>query len=103
MSMPATAALLLRGTRDELGWSQRRLAERSGVAISTLSLYENGHRDPGTETLVRLLRVMGRELVSVPRAAQSRHVEMVMELVDALPQRHAEQMGFPPFRTIVRG
>ena len=67
-----------------------------------MSAYENGRRDPGTETLATVLRAMGRELATAPRSEQSRHVELVMELADALPQRHREQMGFPPFRTVVR-
>ncbi len=100
--MKTTAARLIRAARRSTGWTQVQLSERSGVAVSVLSAYENGRRDPGVETLARILRSMGQALVVEPRSEQSRHVELVMQMVDVLPQRHDEQMGFPPFRTLVR-
>ncbi len=100
--MRTTAGSLIREARRTAGWTLRQLSDRSGVAVSTLRAYENGRRDPGTEALATVLRAMGRELATTPRSEQSRHVELVMELADHLPQRHAGQMAFPPFATFVR-
>jgi transcriptional regulator with XRE-family HTH domain len=97
------AGTLIREARHAAGLSQRELAARSGVAAQTLSAYENGARDPGSTTLAKVLRAAGQDLASTPvRSEQSRHVELVMELADGLPQRLMPTMGFPPFRTLIR-
>lgn len=101
MSTPAAA--LIRDARRRAGMTQHALSRASGVAVSTLSAYENGQRDPGSATLGKVLRAAGSDLTSRPtRPTQSLHVEAVMQLVDALPQRAARDMGFPPFRTLLR-
>lgn len=94
---------LIRTARASAGMTQRQLAAATGIAAQTLSAYENGARDPGSETLAKVLRAAGRELTSVPvRSAQSRHVELVMQMADALPKRGDAEMGFPPFRSLLR-
>ena len=101
--MSSTAGTLIRECRSASGMTQRQLAAASGVAAPTLSAYENGLRDPGAETLAKVLRATGRELVAVPsRSARSRHVELVMEMTDVLPKRLEAEMRFPPFRTLIR-
>ncbi len=49
------------------------LAERAGSSKPTISRYENGLVDPGTEALSRLLRACGRQLrsteIALPRSA----------------------------------
>lgn len=41
----------LKKLRLERGWTQDTLAKKMGVAISTISMYENGNRTPDLETL----------------------------------------------------
>ncbi len=62
----ANAAQLIREARLKAGLTMSELAERAGTSKSTLSRYENGLVDPGTETLNRLLRACGHELRSRP-------------------------------------
>lgn len=59
------AAGLVRATRRRADLSQRQLADRSGVAPSTISRIESGALRPSLDVLVRLLGVAGIELVAV--------------------------------------
>lgn len=49
----------LREHRRRLGWSQRRLAERAGIAQSAYSRFETGARRPSLEQLRALARALG--------------------------------------------
>jgi transcriptional regulator with XRE-family HTH domain len=44
--------------RDERGWSIRELAERSGLAMNTLSLIENAKTSPSVSTLQQIARAL---------------------------------------------
>lgn len=44
----------IRAARDRLGLSRAELAARVGVALSTISLYEQGRREPSLGILVKL-------------------------------------------------
>ncbi|NQX25969.1 helix-turn-helix transcriptional regulator [Microbacteriaceae bacterium VKM Ac-2854] len=63
-----TASVLLRAARCASGSSQSRLSELSGVANSSLSLFEHGHRIPTTATLERVLRSARHSLIAIPTA-----------------------------------
>ena len=55
-------AELLKALRDQAGLSQNGLAERSGVAVSTIRQFEYGMREPTYGTLVKLARGLGVSL-----------------------------------------
>jgi predicted nucleotidyltransferase/DNA-binding XRE family transcriptional regulator len=58
----APGAILLEArTRSRL--SQADVARRSGVAQSVISAYESGRREPGVQTLARLVEATGHQLV----------------------------------------
>ncbi len=48
--------------RSELGWSQQRLADESGVNKATINQIERGRRSPNVETLEKLAAAMDREM-----------------------------------------
>jgi len=48
--------------REEVGLSQRELADRAGVAQSEIARIENGKREPSIPTLQRILAGAGLEL-----------------------------------------
>lgn len=58
---------LIRARRRELGLSQTRLAARTGVSKSTVSMLELGFADKQLEHVVRLLEAMDLELAVRPR------------------------------------
>lgn len=70
------AAELIREARLTAGLTMTELAERAGTSKPTLSRYENGLVDPGAETLNRLLRSCGQELLSRPVGLPSSLVEI---------------------------
>jgi len=49
----------LKRARLERGLLQIEVAQLAGIDHCRLSLYENGHRQPKTEELTRLARVLG--------------------------------------------
>lgn len=61
--MTATSGSLLRGARERARLSQTDVARRSGIAQSVISAYESGRREPGMQTLARLVEATGHELV----------------------------------------
>ncbi len=82
---------VLREARERAGLTQTELAERSGVAQSTISAYESGKRDPGWRLLSKLVQAAGYEVVLQSRRPTpeetNRTLMDVLELADLLPQR----------------
>ncbi|MGI9017027.1 MAG: helix-turn-helix domain-containing protein [Euzebya sp.] len=68
------AAKLIKTARLEAGLTIAELGQRAGTSKPTISRYENGIVDPGSETLNRLLRACGREL-TMTRSYLPRHVD----------------------------
>lgn len=46
--------------RNEAGYTQKELSERSGIAQSDISKLENGNANPSLKTLQRLASALGR-------------------------------------------
>ncbi|PPF56306.1 helix-turn-helix domain-containing protein [Clavibacter californiensis] len=61
-----TIGQVIHGARRASGLSQRELSSISGVAQSTVSEVESGHRVPSVTTVERLLRSTGHQLVAIP-------------------------------------
>lgn len=61
-----TATVLARSARAASGLTQSELAQRSGLAGSSLSLIEHGKRDPTVATLESLLRATRHSVVTIP-------------------------------------
>lgn len=49
-----TTGAVIRMLRDLKGWTQRDLAERSGISATNISLLENGHVDIGKKRAEQL-------------------------------------------------
>ena len=52
--------------RDELGISQKKLEELSGVKQPIIARMEKGYSNPQIETVLKLLTPMGKTLAIVP-------------------------------------
>jgi transcriptional regulator with XRE-family HTH domain len=97
------AARLMRRARERAGLSKRELARRAGTSPAAVVHYERGARDPGVETLGRILDAAGMEArVGLVRrgpdpVVAGRRLEQVLELADALPHGRARRrLDFPP-------
>ena len=60
-------AAAIRGARRQAGWTQRELANRTGVPQSTIARIESGAIKPRAGTLEKILGVLGVELTLEPR------------------------------------
>lgn len=97
----SNAAELLVEARGRAALGQAELARRAGVPRSVLNAYERGRREPGVDSLLRLLAAAGFELGLVPvsgtvdahRAA--RVLSDVLDLADALPFRRDKALRGP--------
>jgi len=68
-----TAAELLRSVRLRHGLTQAQLALRAGTTQTAISRLERGDRSPSSETLRRLLLVMGEDLDLRTRRLKGEH------------------------------
>jgi transcriptional regulator with XRE-family HTH domain len=79
----------LRRARVNLGWDQKELASRSGVAQSAISQYEKGSREnPTLEQIIKLQAALGISLVDAPDATR-RDKDLKVRVANA--QRVLEQ------------
>ena len=89
---------VLRQARTKSGMSQLEVARKSGIAQSVISDYERGKREPGADTFLRLLDILGigvelraKRRSKVPTLPDSRLARLVLrnrkEIVD-LARKH---------------
>lgn len=96
------ASLLIREMIEESGLKQADLARRAGMPRSVLNAYLRGHREPGTDALLRIAAAAGFELQ--PRRRQppvdperaEKILVQVLGLAEALPFRPSAEMRYPP-------
>jgi uncharacterized protein len=97
-----TPARVIRDVRRRRGLTQDQLARRAGTSQSVISAYEHGRRDPGYETLRKLVEAAGEQLrvdavapVSdlpppADLAEHARRLLDVLSLADAVPVRRLD-------------
>jgi transcriptional regulator with XRE-family HTH domain len=90
---------LIKAVRRRHGLSQAELARRAGTSQPVISAYEHGRRDPGYETLRKVVEAGGERLrldavpvqSDLPRAVgveeHARRLIDVLSLADAIPTR----------------
>jgi len=67
MGLPETMRTELVRARRELGWTQAELGERVGLPQEHISVIETGKVVPRFDTLLEIVRVLGRDLLLIPR------------------------------------
>lgn len=97
-----TPARVIRDVRRRRGLTQDQLARRAGTSQPVISAYEHRRRDPGYETLRKLVEAAGEQLrvdavapVSdlpppVDLAEHARRLLDVLSLADAIPVRRLD-------------
>jgi HTH-type transcriptional regulator / antitoxin HipB len=68
LGLPAEMRRQLRDERRKKGWSQAELGKRSGLPQMHISGIESGKIVPRFDTLLDLVRILGYDLLLVPRA-----------------------------------
>ena len=66
-SLPETLRHELKAERIKRGWSQAELGRRAGLPQAHVSGIETGKIVPRFDTLIDLVRLLGQDLVLVPR------------------------------------
>src|ERR1700730_17856390 len=66
--LPEALRLALKEARVARRWSQRELGSRLGLPQMHISGIESGKIVPRYDTLLELVRILGRDLLMVPRA-----------------------------------
>ncbi len=76
---------ILQAVRKESGMSQAELARSSGLAQSVISDYERGNREPGADTFLHLLDILGmgidlkpKRRTKVPQIPDSRLARLIL-------------------------
>jgi transcriptional regulator with XRE-family HTH domain len=104
-----SAAALIADVLDRSGLKQAELARRAGLPRSVLNAYLRGHREPGADTLLRIVAAGGVKLgieerkppVDPERA--SKILVQVLGLAEALPFRPRAEMQYPPLKDRLAG
>lgn len=60
----------IRAARKKAGFTQKELAEKSGIATITLQQYERGVREPKLDTIAKIARAMGLHACDLVDAGQ---------------------------------
>jgi transcriptional regulator with XRE-family HTH domain len=81
-SLPSSVREALTAARRERGWSQAELGRQVGLPQMHISAIETGRVVPRFDTLLDLVRVLGYDLLLVPR--------QLVPVVDALVRDEAE-------------
>jgi len=88
--LPKDLRLALRKARVSRGWTQRELGSRLGLPQAHISGIESGKVVPRYDTLLELVRVLGSDLLMVPRSL----VPVVQSLIrDHLRHGHMGEGG----------
>ena len=102
---PTAAAGMLVAARRHGRLTQAELARRAGLPRSVVNVYERGGREPGADTLLRLLRAAGVDVVARPHVQRpdpdraARILEQVLDLAEALPtRRRPNRISARPFQ-----
>ena len=97
--LPMEAAAMVRAARTAAGMSKRRLAALAETSPAAIVHYEAGRRDPGVETLDRILLAADRAaprldptLRRVDRRRNADRLAAVLELAEHLPHRAANRV-----------
>lgn len=102
--MPMLPAGLIAEVIQKSGLTQAELARRAGLPRSVLNAYLKGHREPGTDALLRIAAAGGVKLgieerkppVDPERAGKI--LNQVLGLAEALPYRPRGEMAYPPLK-----
>lgn len=91
--LPASIRSDLKSARLERGWSQLELGRRTGLPQVHISAIETGKVVPRFDTLLDLARVLGFDLVLVPRALVPAVQSLVRDYRRGHDETHGEEDG----------
>lgn len=89
----------LRRLRKKEGWSQEELGARLGLAKSTISMYENGTREPSLEILEAIADIFNVDMNTLTDSKASAELtQEIQEYLEELRTRSEMRMLFKTAR-----
>jgi len=85
-----SSADLVRGARRRCGFTQRQLAQATGIAQPTIARIETGKVDPLASTIDRLLRACGSRLTEQVRPGYGIDRTQMRELLKLTPRERLD-------------
>lgn len=87
----------IKAARNAAGFTQKELAEKSGVAEITIRQYETGKREPRNEQLVKLAKILNvnfYDLIGYTEDEQNEHARKAREqtLKDIIAKRNQKNV-----------
>ena len=70
-TVPASFGRRVADCREQLGWTQKTLAEKAGLSVTFVSEIENDRRMPGTDALLALATALGSSLDYLVKGASA--------------------------------
>ncbi|MGI8699272.1 MAG: helix-turn-helix domain-containing protein [Mycobacteriales bacterium] len=83
---------LIREARRRAGLTQRELAERAGTTQSAIARVESGRVDPGFETVRRLMRLCGFNLLVALDPYDDSDLAQATRLLQGTPEQRFDNM-----------
>lgn len=76
----------IKQTRISAGLSQKEMAQKLGLSISTYSNYENGHREPPLEIIKAICDIVGTDLSVLILGTGTKEKEDTTNILEVSPQ-----------------
>lgn len=90
----------VRGVREKRGWTQERLAEKTGLSKGFLSDVENGNSDISSENLLKVADALGANLDYLVRGATVESPSREPVVIPSELSRFAEEKGLSYMQTL---
>lgn len=90
--MGSMGADLIKEARKRAGLTQRELAERAGTTQSAIARVESGRADPGFETVRRLMRLSGFNLLVALDPYDESDLWQAKQLLKLIPAERLDYM-----------
>src|SRR2546429_8905665 len=100
--LPGTLRRELIEERHKRGWSQAELGRRLGLPQTHISGIETGKIVPRFDTLLDLVRVLDRDLLTVPRALVPAMQALIRDYQSPEGSRYADDGEEPLYATDAR-
>lgn len=83
---------MIRGARRRAGITQKELARRLGTTQSVVARWESGRVSPTVETLSKVVRACGLDLVISLRPADDHDLDLALQSQRLTPEQRLDQL-----------
>jgi len=92
--IPSTLGARIADCRENLGWTQKRLADDAGISVTFLSEVENDRRKPGSDVLLSLAEALSASIDYLLRGSTERSISQASLVIPPELAEAAEEKGW---------